>query len=106
MPTQPRRHRPSYAGRHSSTIRETEKRRGSAASRGYGHRWRKERAAYLAAHPLCRECERRGEVRQADIVDHVVPHKGDMAAFWDVSNWQPLCKPCHDRKTLGRDARG
>lgn len=19
-----------------------------------------------------------------------------MGLFWDVSNWQPLCKPCHD----------
>nr|WP_292832122.1 HNH endonuclease signature motif containing protein [Mesorhizobium sp.] len=26
-----------------------------------------------------------------------------MRLFWDRSNWQPLCKPCHDRKTATSD---
>ena len=29
-------------------------------------------------------------------VDHVTPHKGDEALFFDEDNWSPLCKPCHD----------
>ena len=35
----------------------------------------------------------------ATVVDHVVPHTGDSGLFWDVDNWQSLCKSCHDTKT-------
>ena len=34
-----------------------------------------------------------------DVVDHVVPHRGDQRLFWDERNWAPACKPCHDAKT-------
>jgi len=36
-------------------------------------------------------------------VDHVRPHKGDPALFWDHGNWQPMCWPCHSRKTAKSD---
>ena len=39
------------------------------------------------------------------VVDHIVPHRGDQKLFWDKSNWQPLCKACHDRKTWREDNR-
>ncbi|WP_336801465.1 HNH endonuclease [Kaistia sp. MMO-174] len=29
--------------------------------------------------------------------DHITPHRGDPRLFWDPSNLQTLCKPCHDR---------
>ena len=32
----------------------------------------------------------------ATVVDHIIPHKGDSDLFWDESNWQSLCKRCHD----------
>jgi len=32
----------------------------------------------------------------ASVVDHIVAHRGDQELFWDQSNWQSLCKPCHD----------
>jgi Restriction endonuclease len=36
----------------------------------------------------------------ADVVDHVVPHRSDVALFWDeLHNWQSLCYSCHSRKT-------
>lgn len=38
----------------------------------------------------------RGAVVRAVVVDHKVPHRGDMNLFWDKSNWQALCKQCHD----------
>jgi len=63
----------------------------------YGGRWRKARLAYLAKHPLCRRHQERGEIVAATVVDHIVPHKGDMKLFWDSkNNWQSLCKHCHD----------
>jgi 5-methylcytosine-specific restriction endonuclease McrA len=64
--------------------------------RPYSYRWSKARTRYLAAHPLCVRCEARGHVAQANVVDHIVPHKGDLKLFWDPNNWQSLCKPCHD----------
>ena len=33
-------------------------------------------------------------------MDHIRAHNGDLRLFWDRSNWQGLCKPCHSRKTL------
>ncbi len=39
----------------------------------------------------------------ADVVDHIIPHKGDQSLFWDSSNWQPLCKHHHDQKTARED---
>jgi 5-methylcytosine-specific restriction protein A len=46
-----------------------------------------------------------GVITAATIVDHINPHKGDQALFWDQSNWQVLCKQCHDRKTAETDGR-
>lgn len=70
--------------------------RGTSAQRGYGYKWQKARAGHLRSHPLCVMCERKGRLVAAIIVDHVVPHRGDMQVFWDQSNWQSLCKLCHD----------
>lgn len=30
------------------------------------------------------------------ITDHVIPHRGDMAVFWDSSKWQPACDWHHN----------
>ena len=76
-------------------------RRGSANSRGYNHRWRKASKAWLShiENVLCAECKRHGRETLATLVDHIIPHRGDQAKFWDQSNWQPLCDPCHNQKT-------
>lgn len=79
--------------------RELDRQRGSASERGYNVRWRRARQAFLARSPLCAECQRNGRVEAATVVDHIQPHRGNMALFWDSSNWQSLCKACHDRKT-------
>lgn len=72
-------------------------RRGTSASRGYGHAWRKARAGYLLKHPLCVCCLANGCVTAAEMVDHVVPHEGDMAIFWRSEDWQSLCNDCNQR---------
>lgn len=61
--------------------------------------WKTGRRAFLAANPLCCDCAELGLVVEAREVDHVKPHRGDRRLFFDRSNWQPLCKPCHSRKT-------
>lgn len=75
----------------------------TAAEKGYGTRWQKASRQYLRAHPLCRRCKERGVYTKATVVDHIVPHRGDQMLFWDRSNWQPLCKKCHDHKTMTED---
>lgn len=82
------------------TVQSTTAWQGSESStRLYGVRWRKERVEFLLANPLCKHHRERGEVVPANEVDHEIPHRGDMTLFWDKSNWQGLCKPCHSRKT-------
>ena len=67
--------------------------------RGYNYRWQKARLAFLNEHPLCASCLLQGRTTPATVVDHIVPHRGDKALFWDSDNWQALCKECHDKKT-------
>ncbi len=71
--------------------------------KGYDSRWRKARVRFLMLHPLCVKCLENGRIENATVVDHIKPHRGDPIFFWDQSNWQPLCKRCHDRKTRTQD---
>ena len=77
--------------------------KGSAAERGYGYRWRKLRARFLADHPLCEECLRAGRAVAATDVDHIIPHRGNPDLMWDEENLQALCHSCHSRKTASED---
>lgn len=79
--------------------REQDSRRGSSAQRGYGAAWQRARRRYLRGHPLCVDCEKAGQITEATVVDHIIPHRGDQGLFWDEDNWQPLCKAHHDQKT-------
>ena len=69
-------------------------------------RWRRLRLQHLAHEPLCRFCGQENRVTAATVVDHVKAHKGDEALFWDTSNLQSLCKPCHDVHAQSRDRTG
>ncbi len=75
--------------------------RPNSGQRGYDRRWRKYRAWYLKANPLCVECLKQGTVRPAEHVDHVRPVCGGQAdpLFWAEENHQALCASCHGRKT-------
>lgn len=76
---------------------ESDARRGSAAARGYDARWAEEARAHRRDHPLCVCCIANGRVSASTLVDHIVPHKGDEALFWDRSNRQALCDWCHNK---------
>lgn len=52
---------------------------------------------------FCVECLRTGKYMLASEVDHVVPHHNDEALFYDPSNPQSLCHPCHSVKTARED---
>ena len=67
-----------------------------------GKRWKKMRAIILARNPVCAACQ----AAPATDLDHIVPHKGDKALFFNLDNTQPLCRPCHQAKTAAeRNAR-
>ena len=72
----------------------------SAAQRGYGARWQKARKAWLEANPWCVYCTKAGKKQRASHVDHIVPHKGDHALFWNNANWQSLCFHHHNTLAL------
>lgn len=79
--------------------------RPSSCKRGYGRPWRKAAKEFLRqpGNRLCVQCGAIGQHVPATIVDHIVPHRDDQALFWDERNWQPLCRPHHDLKTLRED---
>lgn len=42
----------------------------------------------------------------AKVVDHITPHRGDSKLFWDTSNWQALCTPCHSGTKQAEERTG
>ncbi len=86
--------------------RRYDQQRESSTQRGYGAAWQRARLGYLRKHPLCVFCRARGLLVAATVVDHIVPHGGDWDRFWDSTNWQSLCKPCHDRDKQRLEAGG
>ncbi|SKB05146.1 HNH endonuclease [Sporosarcina newyorkensis] len=78
--------------------------RGTTTQQGYGYRWQQARKGYLQDNPLCVICREQGIRTAANVVDHIIPHRGDTELFWNRRNWQPLCSSCHSRKTAMEDA--
>lgn len=60
--------------------------------------WKKMRKEFLAAHPLCAMCG-----KPANVADHITPHRGAEALFYNEANLQALCHSCHSRKTLAEN---
>jgi 5-methylcytosine-specific restriction endonuclease McrA len=84
---------------------EADRRRPSARQRGYDSKWQRESRAFLAD-PANRYCAC-GCGRLADMVDHKVPHRGNMRFFWDRSNWQPMASsPCHSSRKQRMERSG
>jgi 5-methylcytosine-specific restriction protein A len=73
--------------------------RPSSNERGYDMTWRRYSELYRLENPWCVECLKQGRTMRAEVVDHVIPHRGDRDLFWDTGNHQGLCKRHHDRKT-------
>ena len=67
------------------------------ASAYYDRRWQKVRAAYLAKHPLCYDCQRAGRLTPATDVHHIIK-PGDGGTDRD-DNLLGLCKSCHSSRT-------
>lgn len=79
--------------------------RPSAARRGYDHRWRAIRAAFLRRNPLCVECERFGMPHDPHAVLEVDHIDGDVTNCAH-SNLRTLCKSHHSQRTARDQAFG
>lgn len=75
-------------------------------ARLYNQQWRRARKVFLQEHPLCRLHRERGQIVPATVVDHRIPHRGDPTLFWDRTNWQGLCKTCHDSHKQAQEKTG
>lgn len=59
----------------------------------YGRKWKKIRARYVAAHPLCEMCLKEGRYVAVEEVHHIKPlSQGGTHA---ESNLMSLCQSCH-----------
>lgn len=59
----------------------------------YGRNWARIRKRYVAAHPFCEECFKRGIIVPVDEVHHKVPLAE--GGTHDEENLVSLCKSCH-----------
>ena len=77
--------------------------RDPAERQRYGAEWRRVRASYLCAHPLCEDCLEHGRYITATEVHHITPmSKG---GTHDRENLRALCKCCHSSITAREGGR-
>jgi len=63
----------------------------------YTQQWKDLRHQVMVEqHYTCAEC---GHVELSLDIDHITPHRGNEALFWDRRNLAGLCHTCHARKT-------
>ena len=78
-------------------------RRAPETRKRYGRAWRRIRDRYIAAHPLCEQCEAAGRIIPAREVHHIVPlSEGGTHA---EENLMALCTSCHSGITLAENNR-
>ena len=69
--------------------------RDPVSNKRYGRTWKRIRAAFLSANPLCELCKRGGRLTPAAQVHHKVKLADGGTNDW--SNLQALCAECHSR---------
>jgi len=82
-------HRKAEAKRYNAFDRDP------GTAKRYGQNWKRLRAAFLAANPLCELCKADGRLVPADLVHH--KRKLTEGGTNDWPNLQALCQSCHSR---------
>lgn len=78
--------------------------RGDQLYHKYRRAWDQLRAKQLKKDPFCAYCLEFNVYKAANVVDHKIPHKGDMNLFKDPENLQSLCVTCHNRYKQRQEA--
>ena len=64
-------------------------------NRKYGRAWKRIRARYAAAHPLCEMCLAEGKLVPVEEIHHILPvSKGGTHS---EDNLMSLCRSCHEK---------
>ena len=75
----------------------------------YNARWNRMSTQFRLG-KICVYCNQMGKTTAVSgrqgVTDHIIPHNGNVDLFWRESNWQPLCKVCHDSVKRREEARG
>lgn len=71
-----------------------------------GKRWRRLRKQVLSEHPMCQCPHCKGANLQANVVDHITPHRGEARLFWNRKNLQSMNKQCHDKYKQSQERGG
>lgn len=106
MPVRPPRLRPPGWKPVDAMRKEQDRRRGTAASRGYDSRWAKASLSFRKRNPLCQYCEMEGRVTATDLVDHLYPHRTYDGVFWLKHWWVASCTECHSVMKQGVERKG
>lgn len=69
-------------------------------------RWQRLRKLVLGQYPMCQCPHCKGKVLEANVVDHITPHRGRDALFWDRNNLQAMNKQCHDKYKQSQEKGG
>ena len=80
------------------TRRDNDANRPNSARRGYDAVWRRYRMGFLAAFPICGDCEAGGRIRLANEVHHL-RKLADGGERLTPENTVGLCKSCHSKRT-------
>lgn len=104
MPTRPPRHsrdlaaRAAYVPPAPAPRADTPEQRAADRHRSSA-RWQRLRRIVLTREPSCRLCRAAGRTTLATEVDHIEPIQRRPDLAFVEANLQPLCEPCHDRKS-------
>lgn len=98
MPQPIARHRP--AGRDAAAAYRAQKHRKARNAFYSSANWRRLRAAHLAEHPLCAECERHERSTPASHVHHRRPVETHWPNRFDRGNLESLCPSCHNAQEI------
>ena len=70
-------------------------------------RWQKLRWSVLVRDLFtCQRCGKVDGNTSQLVADHKIAHRGNAALFWDETNLQCLCAPCHNQDKQAEERRG
>lgn len=107
MPSKLKTHRPKGQQTRKEKNAEYDTNRANDAIRALyrGTRWRALRLVILARDPYCKRCERHGRAVGSDTVNHIEKARDNPDRFYDETNLEGVCAPCHSGEIQAEERR-